>query len=128
MSPDATAYEPDHRATGAVDFDFEAVDRALADYREEGNISPEALHSLIKLAVLRERKEQTAWILRVLFAGKPDLEQIARRACTLGYVLQFEEAPAKSVRGLAEHFNVSVTRAQQLCTALEQIILENPRV
>lgn len=75
----------------------------------------------------RERAETIAWVLRVLFAGEPDLEQVARRACALAYVTQAPDAPAKSIRDLAEHFRVSPTRAAQICTLLRQIILENPR-
>src|SRR5260221_14490233 len=115
MAGDETYFDDDSRPVPAVEPVYP---------NDEGEADPQ---SDVSAMLLRERQETIAWMLRVLFYDAYSMEQVARRATAFAYVTKFKDAPAKSIRGLAELLEVSPTRAAQICTAMKQLILEMPR-
>jgi len=97
-------FESDGTPVPAVDFDYEGL-----DHPEQGSCDTASI-----------RAETVNRLLAVLISGATTPEQVGRRALTLAYIVKHEEAPALTVRGLAELFGVSGPRAHQLLTDLRQ--------
>ncbi len=116
MLPDSTAYDEANRPTEAVDFDWLSVDPELREAALRG----------FDEGFAAGKAEGKRWVLRVLFRDAKSVEQIGRRACNLGYAETMPDAPASSVRELANLFGVSAARAHETLTELRQILSEMP--